>query len=69
MQKTSKTFRRVEIEVGLEKSKSDKVEFRIKRIIQYMSFIMSKETFDSENIKVIKIYTLIKIAVTFIKHK
>lgn len=34
-----------------------------------MSFIMSKETFDSENIKVIKIYTLIKIAVTFIKHK
>lgn len=33
MQKTSKTFRRVEIEVGLEKSKSDKVEFRIKRII------------------------------------
>lgn len=69
MQKTSKTFRGVEIEVGLEKSKSDKVEFRIKRIIQYMSFLMPKETFDSENIKVIKIYTLIKIAVTFIKHK
>lgn len=34
-----------------------------------MSSIMSKGTFDNENIKVMKIDALIKISVTFIKLK